>query len=182
MGNSPSLRDREYDKFDEILNGIVSIRHPQDKTHTGSHFHICDLLTLGSNSGQVWQLTATGSPYRTHMAFDFSTTLGGKIYLYENPTSSGGTIISGNNLNRLLGSTAPAVFKRDIVLSGTSISSGTILCSNVIGTSIAKSNTGDGTSYNNEFVLNYNTNYMYKFNSYSASNDVSLNIWYYTTC
>ena len=111
--------------------------------------------------------------YAPHAIFDYGASGEGEFYVYESPTTSGGTAMTINRRNRLLNTSSVAA----AVLAPTVSSVGTEIFSEFVP---ANKQGGGTQSFTFEYVLKPLTTYLFRFkNANSQSHAAHLMIeWY----
>jgi len=154
-------------RLDNSTESIQTIEYEHHEIHAGTHFYICGYNSELSNNEELnYVVTTPNTTKWAHMTFDFASTLGASLQVFEGT----GSVVSGttatiynNNRNSATTSTLNVIQNPTSVFSGTQISG-----------YLAGANRVSGfNSRDREMVLKQNTKYLFKFISLANSNSLS---------
>ena len=155
---------------DEHPIAVVSGEH--ENIHDGKHFTYSEVFTLDGGNSKYFAIEVGDGDSVLHVQWRLTIQEDCRIWLYENPTYTRGTLITTKNNNRNYNTTLiNSAFYNASVVSG-----GTIIYTENIP---AKSNIPSGTKRDNEFVLGRNKKYILHILSGSNGNIHSLEMFGY---
>jgi hypothetical protein len=155
---------------------VIEVNHL--RLHEGRAFYVYKTFKKGSPlavNGNLDIALAWPDGYAPHCVFTYESGGSSEFYIYENPTTSGGTAMTVHRRNRVLTTTsaAAAVHTPTVTSVGTEIF-GEFISSGAGGTGIG------GRGLTPEFVLKPLTTYLFRLtNVNSQSNEAELILdWY----
>jgi hypothetical protein len=155
---------------------VIDVNHL--RLHEGRAFYVYKTFKKGSPlavNGNLDIALAWPDGYAPHCVFTYESGGSSEFYIYENPTTSGGTAMTVHRRNRVLTTTsaAAAVHTPTVTSVGTEIF-GEFISSGAGGTGIG------GRGLTPEFVLKPLTTYLFRLtNVNSQSNEAELMLdWY----
>lgn len=153
---------------------IIDVNHL--RLHEGRAFYVYKMYPYSAGLPTTQSIDiaiAWPSGYTPHVVFDFGASGEAEFYVYENPTTSGGTAMSIQRRQRIITTSSAAV----AVLNPTVSALGTEIFSNFVPSS---KQGGGAQSFSFEYVLKPLTTYLFRLtNVNSQSHAAHLMIeWY----
>jgi hypothetical protein len=171
MNTKSTVRVTLYDsgnhpaEVDNSTHTLQTIEYEHHEIHAGSHYMLCGYDSdMSVNELKDFVIITPNTTSWAHMTFDFSSSLGATLNIYEGVTGvSGGTSQAPINNNRNTASTSSL----SIILNPTAITPGTA----IIGSYLSGGNRTSGfNSRDKEIVLKQGTSYLFRFQSLANSN------------
>lgn len=164
------------DHYDEVTRAVKTIDYAHHEIHEGNHYYVQTTdADLDNGQSLVLRLNTPNTVRWDHFTPFVSSSLGGVLYLYENPTlTTPGTALVEHNRDRNSPNTATlqAFVKPAITANGT------LLQTVHIGTYGKKGDDG-AVREQNEWILRQNEDYLLIFTSHADDNEVALGAdWY----
>jgi len=170
---------------DNLFYGApITIDVSHHEIHCGDHFNYRNFKTIGSGIGSSINIgiTTPNNVVWNHLLWDVEGTSQTEIRVWESPTLSGGTIISGLNNNRNMTRIHSATFKQNVTISGASPTSGLLLeahSKGQTGATPARASFNASAGREDEWVLRSGTTYLFSITSADASNIIDYSFkWY----
>jgi hypothetical protein len=164
-----------YDPATDI-QCYIGIEHY--KVHTNSHFYFTFSEILNEDANSIFFLSTPDSERWAHMLFEVEGSTRTELYLYENASYSGGSLLSTFNNNRNSIETSSMVMKR----GSTIVETGSLIFSQSRGFAGATPNVAPLLGLierGQEIVLKQNTGYFFEIISRGNDNSVSTILeWY----
>lgn len=174
---NPAYADKDGNSFITSSDKpfpVIDVNHL--RLHEGRAYYVYKMFTYGAGLATMQSIDiaiAWPSGYTPHVVFDFGSSGEAEFYLYENPTTSGGTSMTINRRQRII--TTPSVAAA--VLNPTVSSVGTEIFSNFVPSS---KQGGGAQNFSFEYVLSPLTTYLFRLtNVNSQSHAAHLMVeWY----
>lgn len=161
-------------RLDASTEAMMNIGYEHHEIHGGSHYNICDYLLNQANGAIIeFVITTPNTTKWAHMTFEFFSSLGMTIDLYEGASGiTGGTAITPQNNNRNFANNSGLA----IVQNPTSITDD----GNKIDGFLAGAGRSAGfADREKETVFKQNTIYLFRLTSLANSNNISFcGEWY----
>lgn len=189
-GNSIFLNSGTIKIFDDsrgpakldLSNSLVIIDTNHNRIHEGDHYYIKGFNSVDSGNSVSFGFTTPNTTKRIHMTYEIVGTTQTEAYIYEDSTTSGGSLLIPFNNNRNSENTSDSIVYLNPSASGTGLSSGNLIETYSRGLDGANPSATDrlgNVGRENEIILKSGTTYLYYIKSVGAGNiiDYSLN-WY----
>jgi len=160
-------------RLDAITHTMQTMEYEHHEIHSGSHYFLCDYdLSIASSETIEFVVTTPNTTTWSHMLFDFSSSLGATMEIYEGASSVvDGTPATPINNNRNSTNTSVLTILKD----PTSITDGTRIAGFLVG----GNRSGGVNSRDKELILKQNTIYLFRLTSLANSNTIGFcGEWY----
>ncbi len=158
---------------------VVTITQEHHQIHEGLSF-MNFASGAGGNGAEInLMLTTQNSDKWAHIIHRATSSVEANFKIWEAGTYSGATAITPTNRNRNAGINAVTTLKENVVISGTSATSGTKILEEHFG---AGRTGGESRAMQEEWILKSGTDYLFVLKSEAASADLNLELnWYELT-
>lgn len=174
-----------YLGYDKSSKAITSIDYSHHEAHDGNHYNIRGFSSpLGSGGIFTWCVTTPNGSKWAHMAYQIEGTTQTEIYVYENASCSGGTVITPRNNNRNALDNSMLTIKQGAIISGTNgaLASGLLIethSKGLEGATPSKGTINGIITREDEMILRSGTTYLYVVKSVGANNILDFaGTWY----
>lgn len=167
--------------FDSTTGATITMDVVHHEVHEGEMFHVSHTVTSAANGANVDVQLTTGAK-EAHTAWEVFA--GGQVtvYLYEAPTTSGGTALTPYNMKRASTETPTAAVVHTPTV--TSVGSVALVNGRVLpGGTSSQTRVGGGIRSGAEWILKPSTKYLMRINNSSGST-IAVNValeWYEET-
>lgn len=162
---SPSYVDKDGNQYltsSDRPFPMLDVNHL--RLHEGRAYYVYKMYPYAAGLGAGSSIDiaiAWPTGYAPHAIFDYGGSGEAEFYIYENPTTSGGTAMTINRRNRVLTTPSAAA----AVLAPTVTNVGTEIFSEFVP---ANKQGGGGQLFTFEFVMNPLTTYLFRFTNVNS--------------
>jgi len=171
--------------IDPTNDSMRIITNEHSKIHQGEHFNLRGFSSINSGGTLNFGVTTPNGSKWCHLVFTVDGTTQTEVYGYEGATLSGGTILSGLNNNRNSPTLPTLQIRRNVVISGTTPTSGLLIESHSKGregTNPSEADSSSSVSREDEWILKSGTTYLWTIISQGSGNIIDFSSsWYENT-